>query len=272
MKKITLPSHAKINLALDVLGMENSYHLIQTVYQKIDLADEVEIQLNNSGKIISKEKLAKKAAKLFFKKIKTKISKNKKFGLMIKIRKNIPYRSGLGGASGNAAAVLKGLNRLFKNPLTKKELMTLAEKLGMDVPFFASSYTTALGTHYGEKIKKLPTCPRFKYQLIFLNNKKSSTKDIYQRLDLLKCGKNKHKTQKLIEGLKKGKKQIILKNLHNDFEQLWEKPHHLSPLPRISRAEGQSSAHQQPDIKNTKFLLAGAGPTWIIFSIPTRSG
>lgn len=257
MKKIKLPSHAKINLALDVLGTENGYHIIQTVYQKIDIEDEIELQVNNSEKIISKGKLAKKAAKLFFEKIKTKIPKRKKIGLTIKIKKNIPYYSGLGGASSNAAAVLKGLNKLFKNPLTKKELMALGEKLGMDVPFFVSGYSTALGTHYGENIKKLPTCPKFKYQLIFSNNKKTSTKDIYQKLNLSKCGKNRHKTTKLIAALKKGNRQIILKNLHNDFGKLWEKPHPKSQMINL-----RSRSHKS-QVKSRKLLLAGSGPTWI---------
>lgn len=259
MEKITLHSHAKINLALDILGVENGYHLIQTVYQKIDLHDNVTIKLNDSGIIECEGKLATQAAEKFLQKIgqknqkiKSKIQSRKKSrkGVMITIKKNIPYYSGLGGTSSNAATVLKGLNQMHGNPLFEKDLIQIATELGMDVAFFISEFDTALGTHFGEKIQKLSSCQKFEYKLYFPKLKKTSTKDIYEKLDLAKCGKNKNKTEKLIIALKKQNTKEILKNLHNDFEQLWEKPGHKS------------------HITSQKFLLAGAGPAWVIFSMP----
>ncbi|MEK7545360.1 MAG: 4-(cytidine 5'-diphospho)-2-C-methyl-D-erythritol kinase [Patescibacteria group bacterium] len=244
MQKITLKSHAKINLALDILGIENEYHFIQTVYQKIDMHDEVTIELNDSGEIQCDGKLATQAAKTFFEKI------GSKKGVTITIQKNIPYYSGLGGASSNAAAVLRGLSELFQNPLSQKELFEIAEKLGMDVPFFASGCDTALGTHFGEKITKLPQCPKLNYEFYFPEAKKSSTKDMYEKLDLAKCGKNTNKTEKLITALKEKDENAILQNIHNDFEQLWPKP----------------KSHTSHITSHT--FLTGAGPTWVIIPPP----
>lgn len=240
MEKITLPAHAKINLALDILGLQSGYHLIQTVYQQIDLHDNVTIGLTDEG-ITCEGKLATQAAEKFLQ----HAGRNK--GVKITIEKNIPYYSGLGGASSNAAAVLKGLNEIFESPLSQDELMQIGTELGMDVPFFVSGYETALGTHFGEKIEKLPSCPKLKYELYFPDLKKSSTKDMYAQLDLSKCGKDVEKTEKLLEGLRKSDKQIILENTHNDFDQLWERPRQLS-------------------VVSCQLLLAGAGPTWIKFS------
>ncbi len=239
MNTITLLAHAKINLALDILGRENGYHLIQTVYHLLDLHDEVTIEKNHEQKIICEGKLATQAAELFQKTAGTDQ------GFTITFKKNIPYYSGLGGASSCAAAVLKGLNTMHENPLTHKQLVSLAEKLGMDVPFFMSGVKAAIGRHFGEKIEPLPCeLPNsLSFKLHFSDEKKSSTRDMYEKLDLKKCSRNKEKTAMLIEAMKLQDAQKILENLHNDFEQLWVAP------------------EQQ---QGGKLLLAGAGPTWVM--------
>lgn len=254
-EKIILPSYAKINLALDVLGLENGFHTIQTVYQKIDLHDIITITKNNSKKISCTGKLVKKAIEKFFSAIKKKPE-----GISIKIKKNIPYYSGLGGASSNAATTLKGLNALHKNPLSKKQLLKIAISLGMDVPFFMADCQTALGRHFGEKIKKLPDAPPFKYKLIFSKTKKSSTADMYQKLDLSKCGKNLKKTKKLIAGLHKNDKKMILENIHNDFEQLYNAYEAKQSVPSKGKGGGDKVNHV---LRGIFQLLAGSGPTYI---------
>ena len=72
-------------------------------------------------------------------------------GVSIKIEKNIPVAAGLAGGSGNAAAVLVGINLLWKLGLTQPELQDLAAQLGSDIPFCVSG-GTAIATGRGEKL------------------------------------------------------------------------------------------------------------------------
>lgn len=151
----------------------------------------------------------------------------------IYIKKNIPISSGLGGASSDAAAVLKGLNKLWNLKLSQKKLLKMAAKLGKDAPFFIIG-GTALGTNYGEKITLLPPIKNIKFK-IFQKSATTSgkTQSAYESLDLNLCGKNKTKTKNLITAIKKNDKKNIIKNLHNDFETLRSfdhlpKTHHLS--------------------------------------------
>ena len=69
-------------------------------------------------------------------------------------------RSGLGGASSNAASLLLHLNEAEGIGLNCEELMVLGMQIGMDVPFFLSGYEVARGTHYGEIITPLPALPK----------------------------------------------------------------------------------------------------------------
>jgi 4-diphosphocytidyl-2-C-methyl-D-erythritol kinase len=233
MLKIFAP--AKINLALDILKKTPSgYHEIQTVFHEMPaLSDELEFYAaQNNDKVSTlqanknaytaqlpsqKENLAYKALKL----VKTtfKIPKLVK----IIIRKRIPIASGLGGASSNAAATLKGLNQLWNLNLSTRALLGLAAQLGADVPFFIRG-GTALGTHFGEKITRLPEIKCVKFEIIPASQAKKSsiskTERMYKSLDLSKCGKNTDKTQLLIKGIKAQNPKLIIENLHNDFETL----------------------------------------------------
>ncbi|MDP2642739.1 MAG: 4-(cytidine 5'-diphospho)-2-C-methyl-D-erythritol kinase [Candidatus Peregrinibacteria bacterium] len=245
-----ITAYAKVNLCLDILGKTPSgYHEISTIFHEIKnfkdiieinktkLSDEVSIAKGvkkspiqtHKTEIKLSENLAKKALDLF-----KKTFKIKDF-VSIKIHKNIPISSGLGGASSDAAAVLKGLSEIFKLNLSEKRLMFLAEQIGMDVPFFIIG-GTALGTHYGEKITKLPDInPSLLKIKIFPKSSplKEKTSQAYAALDLSKCGKNKAKTALLITAIKTGNKALILENLHNDFETLLEKP-----LPKNTHLSG----------------------------------
>lgn len=153
----------------------------------------------------------------------------------VTIKKNIPIASGLGGASSDAAATLKGLNELWKLKISTKKLLTLAAKLGMDVPFFILG-GTALATHFGEKIKALkPINIKFKISPKSAedSSKKSHTSktaSAYSSLDLSLCGKNLAQTKLLLKAIEKSDHKSILANLHNDFETIspQKKDHHLS--------------------------------------------
>ncbi len=226
-------SPAKLNLCLDIIKKDPSgYHQIQTVfYEEKSLCDIVKI---NKSKELDTLSIAKATTKtednLAFRALQLlkKNCKIKKF-VSIEIEKNIPFSSGLGGASSNAAAVLKGLNKLWKLDLTEKELIKLAAKLGMDVPFFIFG-GVALGTHYGEVIERLPAVKNLKFKIVAKSSPEiKKTQNAYAKLNLENCGKNTHKTLQMLTAIKNNDTKKILENLHNDFETIFPVPknHHL---------------------------------------------
>ena len=136
---ITLAAHAKINLFLQVIGKrEDGYHEIDSLMQSVSLRDrvkltkteaEIKLMISDPNLPIDERNTAYKAALLFFDK--TGI----KDGVEIEIEKNIPVAAGLAGGSADAAAVLIGLNQLFKTKLNESDLSVLGAGVGSDVPF-----------------------------------------------------------------------------------------------------------------------------------------
>ena len=187
MNSLKLLSPAKINLTLEILGLRtDGYHELRSIIQPVDLFDEITIEteegrgieITSTGITIPMDKtnLAWRAAELFLEKsgIELKIE--------ISIKKRIPPGAGLGGGSGNAAAVLIGLNKITKT-LSEQKLLELALNLGADVPFFIRSQT-ALMEGIGEKLKLLRNFPLFHY-VILCPNIHSSTEQVYKKWDEL---------------------------------------------------------------------------------------
>jgi 4-diphosphocytidyl-2-C-methyl-D-erythritol kinase len=189
MSSITLLSPAKINLTLEVLGVRpDGYHEIRSIIQPISLFDEVSIgvedgegiKIESSGVTIpsGKDNLAYRAAELFLQKSGANLKTN------IFIKKKIPLGAGLGGGSGNAAAVLIGLNRIT-NALSGDDLYKIAPNIGADVAFFIRSLTGVV-EGIGEKISILKEFPIFHY-VILCPNLHTSTEEVYKKWDELNC-------------------------------------------------------------------------------------
>lgn len=158
METLNLSSYAKINLGLLVLSKRrDGYHNIITLFQQIDLCDQIEfsrisgkikISSDNADVPVGKKNFIYKAFSLF--KNKTGI----KGGIRIRINKRIPLGGGLGGGSSNAAVALLALNKLWNYPLNKNDLTAIAEKIGADVPFFIDG-GAAIGRGKGEILEKI---------------------------------------------------------------------------------------------------------------------
>jgi 4-diphosphocytidyl-2-C-methyl-D-erythritol kinase len=219
MNSVKMLSPAKINLTLDILGVRpDGYHELRSIVQPIDLFDEIKIEteegrgveLTSSGISVPLDKtnLAWRAAELFLEKSGLELK------IKISIRKQIPPGAGLGGGSGNAAAVLIGLNRITKT-LTEQELLKLALNLGADVPFFIRSQT-ALMEGVGEEINPLRNFPLFHY-VILCPNIHTSTEEVYKKWDELN---NRDIVQK--ESIDESVKQFSVRRLDpplkNDLE------------------------------------------------------
>ncbi len=153
-----LKSYAKINLTLKIDGLRpDGFHELESIMQNVSLFDEISlmplekgIEISCSDPLIPSDErnICYKAARLIQ-------DKNKiKTGVRIHIIKNIPSEAGLGGGSSNAAAVLAGLNRMWKLELSKQQLMEYAAELGSDVAFFIVG-GTALCRGRGEQVQSI---------------------------------------------------------------------------------------------------------------------
>lgn len=239
-----IKSYAKINLTLDILGKrEDGYHEIKTVFQHISLYDEIMLKKtkkeivvkSNIDELNNENNICYKTAKI----LKDKF--NITSGVNIFIKKNIPIAAGLSGGSSNAAAVLKGLNRLWKLQLDQKDLIEISKEIGMDVAFHLIG-GTCLGEGRGEILKKLGDLPTY-YIVLIYPDIKLNTKEMYASLDYSKIGKTSSTNLFL--------KNFNLDYIHNDFEYSV-----FSLYPEIKRIRETLGKHS---------LLSGSGSS--IFKI-----
>ncbi|HET7271652.1 MAG TPA: 4-(cytidine 5'-diphospho)-2-C-methyl-D-erythritol kinase [Rubrobacter sp.] len=164
MREVRLKAFAKVNYALDVLGLRgDGYHEIRTVMQSISLADEVELERTDGGFELSSEPEEaeigppeRNTVYLAWKSLRGLA--NDELPVRVTLRKMIPTGAGLGGGSADAAAVLVGLNDLFGLGLRVEELREIGADIGADVPFCISG-GTALGRGVGVVLTPLPAPP-----------------------------------------------------------------------------------------------------------------
>ncbi|MDQ6831415.1 MAG: 4-(cytidine 5'-diphospho)-2-C-methyl-D-erythritol kinase [Gemmatimonadota bacterium] len=184
----TVAAQAKINLALRVHSRDGSgYHAIETLFARIDLADDVVVRATSGGRsldcrgaawteqIPAERNLAYRAALAY-------AESGWPSGFAIEIDKRIPAGGGLGGGSADAGAVLRALNALNPRPVTEPRLLELAAMLGADVPFLASDIPLAVGSGYGEKLLPLSPLPVAELRLC-LPNFGVATAEAYGWLD-----------------------------------------------------------------------------------------
>jgi len=134
------PAPAKLNLFLHVIGRRtDGYHDLQTVFQLIDLADDIQIEVRPDGRI---ERLAGPAAvppeaDLVIRAARAlQAASGSQLGANLSVIKRIPMGGGLGGGSSDAATVLVALNRMWECGLSEDDLAAIGVKLGADVPVF----------------------------------------------------------------------------------------------------------------------------------------
>lgn len=181
MKKVVIKAPAKVNLTLDVLGVENGYHKIKTLVSTIDLYDTITIKKRKDSRInlIMKgvpvncettENNAYKAGKAFADKYKT-------LGVDIIVNKKIPVGAGLGGSSVDIAGVLNGMKRLYE----KEEVLSLANELGSDSGYLLDGGYAVL-TGRGDKVDKKDIKEKL-YLLIITDDKSITAKESYKLFD-----------------------------------------------------------------------------------------
>ncbi len=163
MSSARVRAQAKVNLLLHVLAREaNGYHSIETIFQRLDLADDVRVTIEDgrtldchgagipaSGLGVVERNLAYRAAVAY------SDATGWPNGFAIELEKRIPVGAGLGGGSADAGAVLRALDALSPTPLGPR-LVEIATALGADVPFMTIESPMALGWGRGERLHPLP--------------------------------------------------------------------------------------------------------------------
>ena len=251
-------ARAKINLTLDILGVRaDGYHEVSMIMQTIELADEVtlkkisggvELRMDATGIIggenipTDEKNLAWRAAVEFQKFC------GKDLGAAIELVKKIPAAAGLAGGSADAAAVIRGMNRLYELDLTENELCTIGERVGSDVPFCIIG-GTCLSEGRGEILTRLDPIKKFGVVLAKPDGE-ISTAWAYKTYDANPATIHPP-TQEIITQLERGDYVSAFKNFSNVLENVA-----LKKIPAVA------------DCKR-KFLAAGASVALMSGSGPT---
>ena len=183
---VNLPSFAKINLSLKILGRRlDGYHEIDTVLQTISLHDDLLFHVRTDGLVTLKcddpeiptdnSNLILRAA------FALKELGNDSPGIEITLTKRIPPKGGLGGGSSNAAVTLLALKELWKIDLGENKLLRIAGSLGSDVPFFLMG-GLAHGVGTGKDLFPLPDVDR-KWLIVITPNASVSTRLAYEAIN-----------------------------------------------------------------------------------------
>ena len=244
-----LNAAAKVNLVLEVLGKrDDGYHELVTVMQAVDLSDRVTLEEADVLELRSRtpdvpsdgRNLALRAATAL------REASGVTRGVRITLDKRIPIAAGLGGGSTDAAAVLVGLNRLWRLRWPVERLDEVATTLGMDVPFFLRG-GTARAVGRGERIEALRGGT---LGLVLVNPRfPVSTAEMYARVTPAMYTDGRH-AKTLAEGLRRTPTRVAA-SLYNGLQEAAVAAH--PPIGRIRAALLAAGA--------LGALMSGSGPT-----------
>ncbi|EQB94424.1 4-(cytidine 5'-diphospho)-2-C-methyl-D-erythritol kinase [Geobacillus vulcani] len=250
---MSIKAPAKINLSLDVLYKRpDGYHEVKMVMTTIDLADRIELVAlpeEDAIRIVSQNRfvpddcrnLAYQAAKLL------KETFSIRQGVAISITKHIPVAAGLAGGSSDAAATLRGLNKLWQLGLTMDELAELGAKIGSDVAFCVYG-GTALATGRGEIITPIPSPPPC-WVVLAKPPIGVSTAEVYRNLELERV--SHPDVDAMVRAIERQDYAAICRLVGNVLEEVT-----LKKYPEVAHIKEQMKRFGADAV-----LMSGSGPT-----------
>lgn len=252
MNEYRIKAYAKINLGLDVIRrLPNGYHEVKMIMQSIGLYDELTLKRVPDGITLTtdhpelscgEDNLAYRAAKLMID------TWHIPGGIHIHLQKNIPIAAGMAGGSTDAAAVMKGISRLFDLEIPLPRLMELGMSIGADVPYCILS-GTALAEGMGEKLTPLTPAPDF-YILVAKPDISVSTKYVYEHLDITKIQRHPD-ISGMVRSIESSSLQGILDRMGNVLETVT-----IPAYPVIDTLK-----HRIRELGAINSLMSGSGPT-----------
>lgn len=267
MTSATVRVPAKINLSLGVGPVrDDGFHPLATVYQAIDLHDELRATVDDSGTLsvvthLSEDEpgevpegldnIALKAAALL------QEHTGSDLGAELSIRKVIPIAGGLAGGSADAAAALVACNEIWGTGLSRHELEPLAAQLGSDVPFLLHG-GNAIGGGRGETVS--PVLARGAYHWVLAVAAEGlSTAGVYAEFDRLNAGRDVPEPEvddDLLAALRSGDAEQLGAALSNDLTEaaLSLRPELADTLDRGRQADALGAT------------VSGSGPTCLFLA------
>ena len=245
MEPLTLYAPAKVNLTLTVGDRRpDGYHDVSTVMQAVGLYDTLILTHGGAGLTLTctdpavpadATNLVLRAAGRFFEETKLPVP-----DLHLHLRKRIPSQAGLGGGSTDAAAYLRGMDRLYGLGLGREGLRALAAELGADVPFCIDGGAAA-AAGIGERLT--PVESHLPLWLVITKPKAGcSTPAMYRRIDEMgESLRQRFTTQEAAKALEKGDLAELCGSLYNVFEEVTALPE-LSGIRQELRQSGALAA------------------------------
>jgi len=271
MRSYSLIAPAKINLYLEIIGdRPDGYHELAMILQSIGLADQIDVHSISTDSIrvhcnhlqvpTDKSNLAYRAAELMAMQFPEAFAQYG--GVEININKQIPVAAGLAGGSTNAAAVLVGIDLLWKLGLTQPELEELGGTLGSDVPFCVAG-GTAIATGRGDKLSPLPSLDNIyivlgKYRSLEVSTPwayktyREQFGDSYRDSDNLAARANAVHSGAIVKAVVDKHPGEIAQKLHNDLERVV-----LPAYPQVLQLR-EIFANQEGVLGT---MMSGSGPT-----------
>lgn len=269
MTSVTARVPAKINLCLGVGSRrDDGYHPLATVYQALDLHDEVRAtELDDSDEItvsvqvesvsetgdipVDGDNLAARAARAL------REATGVETGVRLAIRKVIPVAGGMAGGSADAAAALIACNAVWGTGLAKDELTELAADIGSDVPFLLHG-GTAIGGGRGETVSPILGRGSY-YWTIAVSDRGLSTPDVFAEFDRLAAKRDllpPSVPDDLLAALRSGDPEALGDALSNDLTEaaLSLRPD-LHDVLMVGRSAGALGA-----------IVSGSGPTCLFLA------
>ena len=257
--KLRLVAPAKVNWTLEVIRRrDDGYHEIRSVLQTLRLHDNIvlapasyiELRLDDAHgpSRLAEEDLAYRAAEAL-----RDEARDPELGALIELKKVVPASAGLGGGSSDAAAVLRGLNRLWGLNFDMERLRRIGAKLGSDVPFFLTGGTAQTGGR-GDEVAPLADIPPLSLTIAVPRRRpEQKTAQMYRRLrpDHFTAGEHTHR---LVDKLAAGKPPSD-DDVFNAFESV---PFESAPLAALLKEECQE--------RGACGHLAGSGPALFFLS------
>ncbi|MCL2370425.1 MAG: 4-(cytidine 5'-diphospho)-2-C-methyl-D-erythritol kinase [Firmicutes bacterium] len=252
MKSVIIKAPCKINLGLNILGLENGYHLLDTVMVAVSLCDTIEMRLRNDGEVrVSFDGATgidpiKNSAYQAAEYVRDKFRVTQ--GADIKVTKRVPVAAGLGGSSCDAAGVLRAYEILLGLPITIED----AAKLGSDTAFLWAAMGkkkkggfAARCTGRGEVLEPFEIKP---IDLVIAVSGKVNTAECYRKFDEMypSYKDSPSDVEALTRALGKGDVGAIAKSLGNALQ---------NPAMEL-----------EPKVSTTMELVKGTSPIALLMS------
>ena len=249
-------AYAKVNLFINVIGARrDGYHDLEMINTKIDLYDTVKIEeLDSPGLVIVKSNdlflsnqnnLVIESARYMIK----EYAPDK--GVTVTIDKVIPFGAGLAGNSVDAAAIIRGIDKLFNLNITMEKMQKLGIKFGADIPYCLVDYP-AIVEGIGEKVTKFDM-DFSSYKVLLVNPREYiSTQDIFTLGD--RFGFENVSMKKIRKAIQKNDVDEFVANIHNALEKIAKEK---------NKKVEETYNHIKDELGEDGLTMTGSGSTMI---------